>query len=221
MLMYDTPEGAFFGKHFRKSAQRLGYTFLIDEPLPPFEDYLPLIHRLKKADIDSILIFGDPADCIIFVRQMKQAGLNLKYFHGWKGTWTVEFWKALKQDAQYVVSDGFWSEDYPYPGAKRLGDLFYERFDKRSVSVGLYYAGCQILFKAIEAAGTLDGAAIRKAVIETEFKDTVLGDINYNSQGAAYFESTANQWWNQELRWFYPFKKGAWTFKTMPPWADR
>ena len=176
---------------------------------------------MRAAHIDAILIFGDPADCITLVRQIKKADLNLKYFHGWKGTWTEEFWKALGPDAQYVICDGFWSEDYPYPGAKRLGGLFYEAFGKRPVSVGLFYGACQVLWQAMERAGVLDAAAIRDAVAGHVFKDTVLGDIEYSKEGAAIIPSTAHQWYNGEQRWFYPPGKDAWTLRLMPDWRDR
>jgi branched-chain amino acid transport system substrate-binding protein len=127
----------------------------------------------------------------------------------------------LGRNAQYVVSDGFWSEDYPYPGAKRLGEMFMQKFGKHSVSAGLFYSCCQILFQAIEAADSLDAATLRKTVINTPFSDTLLGEIRYTKEGVATFESTANQWWESELKWFYPFKKGAWTFRPMPPWSER
>lgn len=221
LLTEETPDGVFFGSHFKKSARKLGYHFLVDESLPETRDYLPLTVKLKNENIDSVLIFGDPADCIAFVRQAKKVGLNLKYLHGWKGTWTAEFWKALGMDAQYVICDGFWSGAYPYPGAKRLANLFLQRFGMHSVSAGLFYGGCQILFKAIEVAGTLDSAMIRKAVLKTEFLGTVLGNIRYGDDGVAIIPSTANQWWNGEPKWFFPFKEGAWTLKLMPPWDHR
>ena len=60
--------------------------------------------------------------------------------------------------------DGFWSEDFPYPKAKELGERYYKKYDKHSVSIGTYYALCQTLWKAIEVAGTLDSAKVRQAV---------------------------------------------------------
>lgn len=221
LLTEGTPRGVFFRSHFNKSAKKLGFHFLVDELLPETRDYLTLVLELKRENIDSVLIFGDPADCIAFVRQVKKAGLNLKYLHTWKGAWTVEFWKALGMDAQYVVSDGVWSEAFPYPGAKRLGDLFFRQFGKQSLSVGILYGACQILFKAIEVAGTLDSAKIREAVLTTQFQGTVLGDIRYTPDGVAIIPCTANQWWNGEPKWFYPFGERSWQLKLMLPWDQR
>lgn len=57
--------------------------------------------------------------CVTIVRRMKEAELNLKYLHGYKGTWGTEFWNALGNDAQYILADGFRSESYPYPKGQR------------------------------------------------------------------------------------------------------
>jgi len=221
LLMEDTPDGKFFGSYFKKAASEHGYEFLIDEALPGTRVYLPLLIKMKKEKIDSVLVFGNPADVITLVRQMKDIKLDLKYLHGWKGTWAAEFWKALEKDAQYVVCDGFWSEDYPYPGAKKLGILFYEKFNKHSVSVGLFYGICQILFEAIEKAGTLDSTGIRAAIANHEFSGTVMGDIKYDKRGVAIITGTAHQWWEGEQKWFYPFDQKAWRFRLMPPWNER
>ena len=96
-----------------------------------------------------------------FVRQMKEAGLNLKYLHGYKGTWNSDFWNALGKDANYILCDGFWSENWPYPGGKELGERYFKKFGKRSVAIGLYYASCQILWEAIQKAGSVDSAKVK------------------------------------------------------------
>ena len=152
---------------------------------------------------------------------MKEMGLSVKYLHGWKGTWTSEFWKALGKDAQYVMCDGFWSEDFPYPGAKELGARFYKRFDKYSVSTGLYYALAQILWQAIERAGSVDSAKVRDAVVNHEFKGTVMGDVKYGPDGVALSESTGNQWWDGKQRLVYPFSENSWKLRMAPPWDQR
>jgi len=52
-----------------------------------------------------VLIEGAPTDAITLIRQMKEAKLNIKYLHGWKGTWASEFSDALGRDANYVMPD--------------------------------------------------------------------------------------------------------------------
>jgi len=222
LLMEDSLDGRGFGGGFRASAKKFGYTFALDEPWAiGAKDYSSQILKLKANNIDGMLIFGSNTDCITLVRQMKENGVSVKYNHGWKGTWAHEFWKALGNDAQYIVMDGFWSEDFPYPKAKELGERYYKKYDKHSVSIGTYYALCQTFWKAIEVAGTLDSAKVKQAVLTTQFKGTVQGDVKYRPDGIALHLSTAHQWWDGKQELVYPFIKGGWKVRMAPPWDKR
>lgn len=222
LLMEDSIDGQAFGGCFREAAKKYGYSYALDEPWAVgAKDYSSQILKAKAKKVDAMFIFGSPQDSITLVRQMKEMGLNVKYLHGWKGTWTSEFWKALGKDAQYVLSDGFWSEDFPYPGAKDLGQRFYNRFKRHSLSIGLYYGLAQILWQAIERAGSLDSAKVRAAVAGHEFKGTVMGDAKYDEDGVALCESTGNQWWDGKQMLVYPFVEGGWKVRLAPPWDKR
>jgi branched-chain amino acid transport system substrate-binding protein len=222
LLMEDSIDGQAFGGCFRDSAKKYGYTYALDEPWAVgAKDYSSQILKAKAKGVDAMFIFGSPQDSITLVRQMKELGFSVKYLHGWKGTWTSEFWSALGKDAQYVMLDGFWSEGFPYPGAKELGERYNKKFNKRSVSTGLYYALAQILWQAIERAGSLDSAKVRAAVVGGEFKGTVMGDVKYDSTGVALFDSTGNQWWDGKQTLVYPFVPGAWKVRMAPPWDQR
>ena len=221
LIMEDTFDGRAFAGLFRSLSKKFGYTFALDEPWAVgAKDYSSQIIKAKSQGVDAILIFGADTDIITFVRQMKENNLSVKYFHGWKGTWAGEFWKALGNDAQYILCDGFWSMDFPFPGAKELGERYYNHFKKHSVSVGALYGLCQILWQAVEKAGTLDSAKVRQAVLDNEF-ETVMGKVKYGKDGVAVFQSTASQWWNGKQMTVYPFKWTDYKIKPAPPWNDR
>lgn len=221
LIMEDTFDGRAFAGLFRDLAKKYGYQFVLDEAWAVgAKDYSAQIIKAKSLGVDSILIFGADTDVITFVRQMKENKLNVKYFHGWKGTWAGEFWKALGKDAQYILCDGFWSMDFPFPGARQIGERYYDHFKKYSVSVGALYGLCQILWQAIEKAGTLDSAKVRQAVLDNEF-ETVMGKVKYDQDGVAIFTSTASQWWNGKQMTVYPFEWTEYKIKLAPPWNKR
>ena len=222
MIMEDTLDGRGLGGMLRKGAEEAGYKFVVDEPWAVgTKDYSSQILKLKAKKADALLLFGSPADSITFVRQMKESDFSVKYFHGYKGTWATEFWTALGKDANYILADGFWSEAYPFPGAKDLGERYYKQYNKRSISIGLHYALCQILWAAIEKAGTLDSVEVREAVLTHEFKGTVMGDVKYGPDGIAGAKIAANQWWNGERKLVYPFFKDVQKVQLAPPWGKR
>lgn len=213
LLMEDTFDGRAFAGLFRSIAQKYGYQFALDEVLAVgSKDYSAQIIKAKNAGVDAILIFTSDTDCITFIRQMKESNFSVSYMHGWKGTWAGEFYKALGKDGQYILCDGFWSMDFPYTGAKELGERYYKDFGKYSVSVGATYALCQILWHAIEDAGTLDGAKVRQAVLDGKF-ETVMGPVKYGEDGVAIFTSTASQWWDGKQQMVYPLEFSNWKLK--------
>lgn len=220
VLMSDTPDGKGFGDLFVGAAKKYGYTFAVNDPWAVGgTDNSALITKLKGAGVDAMLVYGSPTDTITLVRQMKELGFSVPYFHGWQGTWTGEFQDALGPDSDYILTDGFWSESFPYTGAKELGQRYQNEFKKDSVTVGAFYANAQVLLRAIEAAGTTDADAVHNAIFNKEFKDTVVGDLKFDQTGFALFDSVATQWWHGKHQLIFP--NGNWTYKPAPPWDKR
>jgi len=84
----------------------------------------------------------------------------------------------------------------------------------------MYYALCQILWQAVEKAGTLDGAKIRQAVLANEFV-TVNGKVKYDDKGIAIFRMPVFQWMNGKQELVYPFDLTKYKVKVAPPWDKR
>jgi branched-chain amino acid transport system substrate-binding protein len=223
LLMEDTADGRAFGGGLAEAAKKFNWEIVLNEPLGVgAKDYSAQILKLKSKGIDGAILFAAGGDCVTFVRQMKEAGLNLKYLHGYKGTWSSDFSNALGKDANYILADGFWSEDYAFPGAKELGARYFKKFGKKSTSIGLYYADCQILWQAIEKAGTLDGAKVKQAVMTETFKGTTMGDVKYQPDGTAIFQCAAFQWIDGQLKTVRPLEQSkGYKVKVAPPWDKR
>jgi branched-chain amino acid transport system substrate-binding protein len=217
MIMTDNLGGQSFGKAFREWAKQFGYTFVVDEAYPVgTKDFSSLALKMKVANADALLILAGPADAITFVRQMKDAQLKLRFVEGWAGFWPAEFVKALGKDADYILHDGFWTENNGKPGSKDLGQRFRKQFGKDSTTAGHHYANVQILAQAIEKAGSLDSAKVRDAVFGGEFKDTLIGDVKFDAKGLAATTNNALQWWKGERMPVYPPVPSMWKLKMMP-----
>ncbi len=176
---------------------------------------------LKEKNVDAIVTVGTTTDIMTLIRQMKENKFSVKYFHGYKGTGQAAFAKALGKDSQYIVTDGMWSDNFPYPKAQELGKQFYNKFQRQSTTAGLWYATAQILFQAIERAGTLDSAKVREAVVNHEFKGSTMGDVKYGPEGAATFNQTASQWIDGQLKLVFPSVKGSVKVQAAPAWDKR
>ena len=216
MLMEDSLDGRALGPGLRDGAKANGVKFVVDEPWAVgSKDYSAQILKLRGKKIDGIYIFGAPADLITFRRQMTEAGMNDVFLHSFKGGYRMEYWKALGKDAQGDIMDGTWSEDFPYPGAKELGERYLKRWGYHTAMAGIYYATAQTLWAGIEKAGSVDSAKVRLAMSSVDIM-TVMGPVKYNKEGFATHQPTAQQWWDGRQRLVYPSFKGGWKVKAPP-----
>ncbi len=221
IFVEESFDGKQTGDLWASLAEKYGSKIVIREPIEiGAKDFTAQIVKAKSMNVDAILSFFNMEEALTCVRQMKKIDFSVKYFMGIKGTWPQEFYKGLGKDANYVLCDGFWSMDIPFPGAKRLGESFHKEFGKYSVGVGLYYALCQILWQAVEKAGTLDSEKVRKTVINNKFT-TVMGEVDYDEKGVAVFPLTVQQWWNGKQHIVYPFEYSNYKIKIAPTWKKR
>lgn len=221
LFIEDTFDGKQIGDLWVTLAEKYGYKIILWETMATgSNDFSKQISEAKSKEVDAIIVFANTEESIAFVRQMKEMDFSVKFFQGYKGTWATEFYEALGKDADYIFCDGFWSEDYPFPGAKELGERFYKDFGKHSVSAGMYYALCQILWQAIEKAGTLDSAKVRQAVLNNQFY-TVMGRVDYDDRGVAVFPLAQFQWWESRQQIVYPWDYSNFKFKIAPSWRER
>ena len=216
LFMEDNEDGQAFGQAFKAMATKHGYKFVMDDPFPiGAKTYSPQILRMKALSADAVLWLGNATDGITLLREIKTAQTKLRYIHGWRGMWPTEFLKGLGKDSNYVIHDGFWTENNGAPGAKELGERYKKSHGKDSVSIGQDYANVQMLAMAIEKAGSIDSAKVRDVYFGGEFKGTTQGDLKFNEKGVCYTESIGAQWWNGERMPVWPPNK-MWTLKMIP-----
>jgi branched-chain amino acid transport system substrate-binding protein len=214
-------DGKLMSNAWYNHAKRYGYNIVLQEFLEMGgKNFTPQVLNARQKNIDAVLCLANTPETVSLIRQMKNYNCNFDFFIGLKGAWSIEFYNALGKDSDYVVCDGFWSEDYPFNGAKELGDRFYNKYKQRSLSVGLFYALCQTLFQAIEKAGTIDSAGVRRAVLANSF-NTVNGRVDYNDRGIALFINGCFQWMDGERRNVYPLDLAKYKLAPAPAWKER
>ncbi len=221
LFVEDSFDGKTIGDIMVMLGEKFGYKFAAREVMPMGgKDFTSQILKAKAANVDGIFCMANVPETITLVRQMKENKFSVNIFSGFKGTWANEFYDALGPVADYIVYDAFWSEDYPFKGAKDLGKRYTKEFGKQAVGAGMYYAVAQTLFKAIELAGTLDNAKVRQAVLDNTF-ETVNGPVKYDEKGVAIFPLGSGQWLKGKRRSIYPFNLAKYKVKVAPAWDKR
>jgi len=211
MFTQDNADGQGLAEGVEATAKAKGLDFVLTQAATPGgKDYSAAILKLKEAGVDGLCAFAAPADAVTFLKQMKEADYNPKFFFGWMGFWPTQIPQALGSDANYVGHDGFWNMDLGYPGAKELGQKYMDEHNgDSSVSIGLSYAVAQVLFKAIENAGSTDPAAVRDAIWGQTFTATTMGDVTYNEKGICTIPGVGNEWLDEQRKLIIPEVEGG------------
>lgn len=221
LCMEDSFDGKTMGDVWTDIGKKYGYEMALRTSMGMGErDFTSQVMEARQANVDAILCMANVPETVTLVRQLKENRVNIKWFQGFKGTWSNDFWKALGSDAEGILLDGFWSMDYDFPGATELGERYFHDHREYSVSVGYYYATAHILLQAIEKAGTLDDLKVRRTVIENEWMSTN-GPVKYDKKGIALFPLGNFQWRNGKQVLLYPLDRAKAKAVPMQPWDSR
>ena len=201
-LYPNDPDGVIFAKLFDPAFKKEGW-----KPLDPgrFEQGLPdfssIINQFKRRRVEVVAGVLAPPDLQNYLQQAAQAGFKPRMYIIDKGTGYPEPMKALGQHGIDILSVNFWSPAYPgkskfsgYTG-QGLVDKYQKENPGKLYSPPLAYtdASYDVLFDALQRAGSTDRSALLKALGETDL-DTVVGNVKFNKQHFSVQPLGGAQW---------------------------
>jgi len=212
------------GEYIRDLAKKRGYTVVAEQKYaPPTKDFSSSIMALKSAGAEAIYSVPTPPQSIMIVKQMKELNFSPKVTCFIRGPDLSTYWDAMKQDANYIISDGNWDETMKFPGNDRVVKD-YRAKDPNIASIGIpvgcAYSVLQILAKAIETAGTLDRETLRNTIGKVEMM-TVRGPIKFKENGSAVIVYGFRQWQNGKNVQVWPKEVASGSLLLAPPWDKR
>ena len=153
--------GRFGVREIRDSSRRLGHPVLLEMAYQVGSDDFSLhLDRLKKADVQAIVHWGNAREGALILNQMRGMGMEQPYFASDRSV-SDEFVEIAGDNAEGVICGYPWD---PERDDERL-DIFRENFRKRfGVEPDTYaahaYDGMNMLIWAVQKAG-LNRAKIR------------------------------------------------------------
>ena len=179
-----------------------GFDIVLNKTYPPgASDLSQLLREAKDANPDAFLAFSYPPETFLMTGQMREIGFNPKMFYATVGIAFPVYRDAIAGGgaAEGVMGAGTWNP--------MVSDASKGYFDRHVAMAGAEpdrwasaacYASGQILQQAIEAAGTLDPAAVQKAITDGEF-DTILGKVKFKNHFNVTYPGNIGQWQNGEF----------------------
>ena len=143
-------------------------------------DYGDLLDQIRELGIEVLYIGGYSAESALIVRQARDAGLDFQLVSG-DALHNSDFW-LIAGPAGIGSVFTFDIDPRTRPEAKALVQRFRDD-DYEPEGYTLHtYAAMQVWAAAAEQAGTIEHAAVLKAMRKSSF-DTVLGKIAFDARG--------------------------------------
>jgi branched-chain amino acid transport system substrate-binding protein len=177
----DAQEAVGFWK---EAAKKGGFEIVFHQKYPAgTKDFSAMITGAKASGAEILLAYPIPPAGPAIIKQMKELDFSPKVTHFVRAAEGSRFGPSLGPMSDYVTLPVAWSDKYQFPENDYLHKKFVEKTGKGpDLVAGNAYASGQVLFAAIEKAGTLDRKAIRNAVRDTSMM-TVSGPVRFSKYG--------------------------------------
>lgn len=179
-------------------AKRKGLRVVLVESYPKgTTDFTGLLRKVAEARPDVVAAATYFNDAVAITRGLKALDINPKLFGITVGGDLPKFYQALGRDAEFVYGGSQWLAELAtlragglipiarqYPGAAEIVETHKKVFPGAGFSYHTVggYGGCQLFMKAINQAGSLDGARIREAMLKMD-TNTAFGAFRIDQGG--------------------------------------
>ncbi len=200
-LYPNDPDGTVFASLFDPAFKKQGW-----KPTDPgrfaqgLPDFSAIINQFKRNKVEVVTGVLAPPDMQNYLQQAAQAGYKPKMYVIDKATGYPEPMNAVGKPAYDILSVNFWSP--AYPGKSKFGgydgqglvDAYEKETGKQYIPpLGYDDAAYDVLFDAIQRAGSKDRAAVLKALDATNL-ETVTGTVKFNAQHYSVQPLGGAQW---------------------------
>ncbi len=219
----QTDWGIELGGLWREEAEKAGYeVVLYEEYAPSAQDFTDIILKAQNADVQTLLALPSPPVGLTMYKQMGELGFTPDFSMFVRAPDGPTWAESLGSVGDYVTLGPGWHNTWDAPGVDAVNAAHIEEMGRPAdPGVGVGYAIVQIAANAVEQAGTLDRAAIREAMANTDI-DTVVGHMVFRDDGTGVVGSPVLQYINgkQEVVWPLEIATADFVFPA-PPFDER
>jgi ABC-type branched-subunit amino acid transport system substrate-binding protein len=153
--------GRFGVREIRDGSRRLGFPIVLEMAYPVGgDDFTLQLERLREADVEAIVHWGDARDSAVALNQMREMGMMHPFYASDRSV-SDEFIELAGSNAEGVVCGYPWDPTRKDPKLAAFRDRFRKRFGEEPDTYAAHaYDGMNMLIWAIRKAG-LNRAKIR------------------------------------------------------------
>jgi branched-chain amino acid transport system substrate-binding protein len=153
--------GRFGVREINGSARRMQHPVIIEMAYRlGSEDFSLQLERMKEANLDAVVHWGDAPEGALILNQMRKMGMNQPFFASDRSV-SPEFVKTAGANAEGVICAYPWDPDHKDPKLDHFRAAFRDRFNAEPDTYAAHaYDGMNMVIWAIQVAG-LNRAKIR------------------------------------------------------------
>jgi ABC-type branched-subunit amino acid transport system substrate-binding protein len=193
--------GRFGVREVRDGSRRLGYPIVLEMAYDlGIEDFSLQLERIKEAEVEAVVHWGDASDGARILNQMRDMGMDQPYY-ACDRCLSDEFLEIAGPNAEGVVCPYPWNPTESHARLDAFRDAFRKRFGEEAETFAAHaYDGMNMLIWAVQVAG-LNRAKIRDVLAHrTKPWEGVTGDIRLSAVlddvGDVYLAKRENGQWN-------------------------
>lgn len=151
---------------FKDVSERIGRPVLFEIRFADGDtDFTEQLETIKNSDADAVVLWGNPKELGLIVKQMKKIGLDLPVL-GCDRMVNPEFLDIAGKDAEGIITTCQYLPDMNNPKYRNFHDAYVKRFNMDpDVFAAHAYDGMNIIIKSIQIAG-LNRAKIRDVMLD-------------------------------------------------------
>ena len=174
--------GRFGVREVRDGTRRLGHPIVLEMAYRlGAEDFTLQLERLRDANVEAIVHWGDARESALILSQMRALGMKQPYFTSDRSV-SEEFVKLAGPNAEGVTCGYPWDPTRKDPKLEAFRKAFRARFNEEPETYAAHaYDGMNLLIWAIQVAG-LNRAKIRDLLASrTQPWPGVAGDVSFSA----------------------------------------
>ena len=195
---------------FVEGARRLGHPIVIEQRFYNGDtDFRPLLERIRETSPDALVLWGNPREAGLAVRQAREMGMRTDIF-GFDRLNQASFLEAAGEAAEGVVVAASMNPDSEDAAWIDFKKSYRQRWGEDPEMFAAHaYDGMVLLIEAVRKAG-LNRARIRDALFDLKTHrgatGTMVFDTNMSDVGTV---------------WLGTVKGGRFQYRAAPEWAER
>lgn len=175
-------------------------------------DYAAMLQHAKAANPDVFIWAGYEADALPLLEQAKAIDFAPPLYIGAPPGWPADFGKSPLADG--VVLYGMWAPSIgnSSPASKHFLEMYVKEYGKEPATyfAPLSYSAVFILKEAIQKAGSMDQAALIKAMEQTRYESAVGETVTFTPSAIIKHQGINRQ---KILQWQKGAQQVLWPFE--------